>query len=81
MAKLWCFSGAQWSPCRTPGGSAIINNFVQGSDQLQMQGYNIATVLADSSYAGGTGMIVLPDGTTIELKNLSHALTNSDFKP
>lgn len=66
----------------TPGGTAIINNFVQGSDQLQLNGYNISTVLAsDITQASGNTYINLGGGTTIELKGFTGTLHPTDFKP
>ena len=56
----------------SPGGTAVINNFVQSSDQLQLNGYNIATVLAsDITQSGGNTYINLGGGTTIELKGFT----------
>jgi Ca2+-binding RTX toxin-like protein len=66
----------------SPGGTAVINNFVQNSDQLQLNGYNIATVLAsDITQSGGNTYINLGGGTTIELKNFTGTLHTGDFKP
>ena len=67
----------------TPGGEYTIQNFVEGSDRLQLTGYNISTVLSsDVNYSGGPGnytaSINLHDGTTITLTGLHAHLTSSN---
>ncbi len=64
------------------GGTAVITNFVQNHDQLQLQGYTVATVLAhDITHSGGNTYINLGGGTTIELKGFTGTLHTTDFKP
>jgi Ca2+-binding RTX toxin-like protein len=63
----------------TGGGHHVINNFVSGQDQLYIEGQTLSYLQShgDVSTHGGSTYINLSDGTTIQLKGVSH-LNSSD---
>ncbi len=66
------------------GGTHVIDNFVQGQDQIQLgSSYNVTNILANNvTYSGGGATISLDSGQTIITLNNTNItkLTTSDFK-
>ena len=54
----------------TAGGSLVINDFIPGTDMLNLQGYQ-GTGIASEQVSGGSTQIVLSDNTHITLPGVT----------
>jgi hypothetical protein len=62
------------------GGTHTISSFTSGPDKLQLTGYDTTSVLNNAQIIGGSTLLNLGDGTTINLVGFT-GLKASDFTP
>ncbi len=64
------------------GGNALITDFARGRDLVDLSGFHVAAaqILSTATVAGGSTIIGLPNGETVNFKGVA-VLTAHDFTP